>query len=234
MRFVFLVAALLSAPTLAVAADDSAALVAKVVAAYGGRSSLERARGVRQEGTVTSVMHEGPGHLARVFQQPGNLRVDITYPGEPTEVRVVHGERGERNGVEVTGTPMHDAMVLQAARLALPLSLVAKGARVSDRGTVERGPKRFRVLALTLPGDMELVVEVDPATGRILRSSGSMPGPGQRIEFATEYSDFRKVAGLLFAFREENWARGQHTGATTLSKVEVLPSVPSGTFSESL
>ena len=51
MRFVsLLVAALLSAPTLAVAADVSAALVAKVVAAYGGRSSLERARVVRQEG----------------------------------------------------------------------------------------------------------------------------------------------------------------------------------------
>src|SRR5512132_3127618 len=149
MLFVFLVAALLSVPTLAVAADDSAALVAKVVAAYGGRSSLERARVVRQEGSVTSVMHEGSGYLLRVFQQPGNLRVDITYPGEPTEVRVVHGEHGERNGVEVTGTTMHYAMVLQAARLALPLSLVAKGARVSDRGTVERGPKRFRVLVLT-------------------------------------------------------------------------------------
>jgi hypothetical protein len=233
MRLV-LAAALLSFSNLAAAADDTAALVAKVVAAYGGRFALEHARAMRQEGTVTSVMHEGSGRLSRVFQQPGNLRVEVAYPGEHAEVRVVHGDHGDRNGVEVTGTPMHYAMVLQAARLALPLSLAAKGAKVSDRGSVERGAKRLRVLALALPAGMELSVEVDPVNGRIVRSSGSMPGPGQRIEFATEYSDFRRVAGLLFPFREENWARGQHTGATTLSKVELLASVPPGTFHEAI
>jgi hypothetical protein len=191
---------------------------------------------VRAEGTVTSLMRAGRGQLVRVFQQAGSLRVEIDYPGDTTEVRVVHGGHGDRDGREVTGTPMHSAMVLQAARLALPLALVEKGARVVDRGEVERDGVRLRVLALLLPDAMEIAAEIDPRSGRILRSSGSMagPGPGGRIEFATEYSDFRRVAGVLFAFHEENWARGQHTGATSLTRVDVLAKAPPGTFDESL
>jgi hypothetical protein len=233
MRLAPLAALLTVLPRLAFPADDAAVLVQKVLAAYGGRAALERAQIVRQEGTVTSVMHAGPGQLVRLVKAPGSLRVEIRYPGEPAEVRVVHYGFGTRGGLEVRG-PMHGAMALQAARLALPLSLAAKDAPLSDRGTVERDGKALRVLALRLPGDLELAVEVDPASGRILRSSGSMPGPGERIAFATEYSDFRKVAGVLFPFHEENWARGHHTGATSLARVEVLAEPPAGAFDESI
>jgi hypothetical protein len=208
-------------------ADESAPeLVARVIAAYGGRAALERALVVSQEGTVTSTMHPEPGRVVRLFQQPDSLRVAVEYPRGPTEVRVVHAGRGDRDGVEVTGTPMHWAMVLQAARLALPLSLARRGAAVTTRPVVERDGKRLRVLALPLPDAIEMVVEIDPVSHRIVRSSGSMPAPagGGRIEFATEYSDFRKVSGVLFPFHEENYARGQHTGATTLTKVEVAAS----------
>jgi len=225
--------ALSLAPAGGLADGSLAPLLDKVVAAYGGRAALEHARVVKTEGTVTSMMHPAPGRIVRIFQRPDSLRVEIAYPGSPPEVRVIHGGRGDRDGQEVTG-PAHAAMVLQAARLALPLALVQKGARVADRGTVERDGQTCRAVALALSGGLELVAEIDPASGRIVRSSGAMPGPGGKIEFATAYSDFRPVAGVLFAHREENWARGQHTGATVLQRVEILPAAPPGTFDERL
>jgi hypothetical protein len=235
MRIAIAVAALLL-PLSARASSpgEPAALVQKVLAAYGGRAALERARVVRERGTVTSIMRQGSGRLVRIFQRPASLRVEVAFPGQPPEVRILHDAYGDRGGVEVTGTVMHRAMVLQAARLALPLSLAAKDARLSDRGAIERDGKRLRVLALQLPDGLEVTAAIDPASGRIVRSAGSLPGPGGRIEFATDYSDFRKVSGVLFAFHEENWARGQHTGATVLEEVEILDAVPAGTFTESL
>jgi hypothetical protein len=219
----------------AAARADAGPLIARVLAAYGGRAALERARVVREEGAVTSLMHAGPGRLVRLFRRPGSLRVEVAYPGDPPEVRVVAGRHGDRDGVEVTGTPAHAAMVLQAARLALPLALAEPGARVADRGEVERDGKRLRALALALPGGLEVVAEVDPASHRILRSSGAMPvAGGGRIEFATLYSDFRTVGGVLFPFHEENWARGHHTGDTALERVELLPEAPPGAFDEPL
>jgi hypothetical protein len=234
-RSAFLVAALAlsSAPGAGRADGALAPLLDRVVAAYGGRAALEKVRAVKEEGTVTSMMHPAPGRIVRVFQRPGSLRVEIAYPEGSPEVRVVHGGHGHRDGQEVTG-PAHAAMVLQAARLALPLALVQKGARVADRGTIERDGQTRRAVALALPGALELVAEIDPASGRIVRSSGAMPGPGGKMEFATAYSDFRPVAGVLFAHHEESWAGGQHTGATELQRVEILPAAPPGTFDEQL
>jgi hypothetical protein len=229
-----LVAAL--APTLAHAADPAAALAERVLAAYGGRAALEKVRVVREEGTVTSMMHGGSaGAMTRYIEYPASLHVEITYPGETPEVRVVHGAVGDRDGVDVRGTIMHDAMVLQAVRLSLPLVLVLPGARLSEGAAVERGGSRLRTLRIALPGGLELVAEIDPSTSRIVRSTSLLPGgPDGKVEFATEYSDFRKVGAILFAFHEENWARGHHTGATTLAKIEVLPAAPPGTFDERL
>jgi len=229
-----LAVAALFAPRDGRADDRPEALVAKVLAAYGGRAALEKARVVRQEGTVTSLMHEGTGQLVRLFARPGSLRVEIAFPGGAPEVRVVHAGYGDRNGVDVTGSFRHAAMVLQAARLALPLSLAEKGARLSDRGTVERDGRRLRALALALPRGLELVVEVDPATGRIVRSAGTIPGPTGPIEFATVYSEWKPVRGVVFAMHEENYASGQHTGATSLTRVELLAAPPAGAFDEAL
>ncbi len=217
------------------ATTDARGEVANIIAAYGGLAALQRLRIVRQEGTVTSLMRGGgEGRLLRLFARPASLRVEIAYPDTPPEVRVIHGAYGDRDGREVTGTPSHAAMVLQAARLALPLALHDGGGAVRDHGEVERGGKRVRVLSLPLPQRMELTIEVDPRTHLIVRSVGSMTVQGDRIEFATEYGDFRWVNGALFAFHEENYARGYHTGTTKLSRVEVLSKVPAGAFDEPL
>ncbi len=58
LRTALLAATLVAVPALATAEESRAAIVARVIAAYGGQTALQRTRVVRQEGTVTSVMRE--------------------------------------------------------------------------------------------------------------------------------------------------------------------------------
>jgi hypothetical protein len=206
------------------------ALLARVVQAYGGRDALSRARAFRQEGSVTSLLHPGTrGRIERAYSRSGRLRVVTRYPGSPDEVRIVDGGRGWRNGEPSDGARFA-AMVLQAARLDLPALLDAWKQKVVDRGEAELEGRALRVLALEIGPGLTVEAHVDPATGRILRSSGSGPGPAVPLQFVTLYSDFREVGGVLFAFREGNWANGATTGETLLEKVEVVPALPEATF----
>src|SRR5205085_11011741 len=172
-------------------ADD---LVQKVVNVYGGATAWERVASYRETGKVTSSMRSGVGKLDREWQRPDKLRVEIEYPSH-TEVRTVDGNKGTQNRREATGMAL-DAMRLQAARLALPLLLVQKK---SELNSVSGNSIEIPVTA-----DMTVTIEVDPATGHILKSTGKAAG----VEFTTTYSDFRKVEGLLFAFRDDNTAQG--------------------------
>lgn len=221
-------------PRPAPAEPGTDALLDRVTRAYGGVEALSRAAAVRQTGRLTAAMR-GPreGTILRAYGRPDRLRVEIAFPGEEKEVRVLDGPRGWRQGREAAGGP-YDAMVLQAARLDLPWLLQERKGQVKELGTLTRDGKERRVLEMPLSGTMTVLAEIDPESGRILRSSGTVISQmGSRLvplEFATEYDDFRTAGGVLFAFRERNFAQGHPTGDTVLSGVEVLPSLPGDTF----
>ena len=94
---------------------------------------------------------------------------------------------------------------------------------------MEHDGRTLRALALEVAPGLVVEAELDPATGRILRSRGATSS-GPAIEFVTTYADFRTVGGLLFAFREGNWANGATTGETVLTAVELLARQPDGVF----
>jgi hypothetical protein len=81
-----------------------------------------------------------------------------------------------------------------------------------------------------MAGNLNVAMIVDPRTGRMVRSEGALPGPGGQIRFATDYSDFRAIGAVLFAFREANFASGQQTGETRLERIEILDAAPEGAF----
>jgi hypothetical protein len=70
---------------------------------------------------------------------------------------------------------------------------------------------------IVLDPPLTITVDVDPATGRIVRSVGR----AKEVAFTTVYSDFRTVSGLLIPFHEENSAMGMKTADIYLEKVEV-------------
>jgi hypothetical protein len=212
-------------------AADVPALVRRCVEAYGGKSAIAKAARSRQEGTVTSlVLHAGEkGRMARAYERPGRLRVEIAYAGGSGEVRVLHGARGWRDGDEVSG-PRLQAMILQAARLDLPASLSSPGARIASAGTLQHGGKTLRVVAFEPAPGLVVEVAIDPVSGRILRSRGAARDGTPGLDFVTTYSDFRTISGVLVAMREESWANGRTTGETVLEKVEFPAALPEGLF----
>jgi hypothetical protein len=121
-------------------------------------------------------------------------------------------------------------MMLQAARMELPVSLLANLERLIDEGTVEREGKKLRALTLLLGDGLALTAEIDPGSGRILRAVARMPGGVGNLEFVTAYSEFRKVSGVLVPFREENFVQGRHSGTTEIRTVEFLAEAPTGVF----
>ncbi|HET8541655.1 MAG TPA: hypothetical protein VFL83_17385 [Anaeromyxobacter sp.] len=213
------------------ARGDVSALVQRCVAAYGGKAALARAARSRVEGSVTSVvLHPGEtGKIVRAFERPGRLRVEIAYPGDPPEARVLDGGRGWRNGEDATG-PRLDAMVLHAARLDLPALLHASLAKLRDGGAAIVGGRRVRLLAVEPAPGLLVEAAIDPATGRILRSRGASTSGPTPLEFVTTYSQFEQVKGVLVPMREESWANGKSTGVTKVRKVTFPSAFLEGTF----
>ncbi len=226
-----LAALLAAAPAPAPSADAGvAALVDKVVEAYGGKAALEKYPVMVQEGEVVAHQASDVGRLLRIYERPRRLRVTIAYPGGGPEQRILDGRQGWRDGREVSGTPAWAAMILQAARMELPLSLLAGVGRLVDEGTVERDGKRLRALTLPLGDGAGVTAEIDPATGHVVRTVARMPGGVGSLEFVTAYSDFRKVSGVLVPFREENFVQGRHSGTTEIRSTEFLVEAPTGAF----
>jgi hypothetical protein len=218
------------APARAADEVDVPAVVARCVAAYGGKEALARSAVTRQEGRVTSLLHPGQdGRMARAYVRPGKLRVETRWPDGGGEVRVLDGGHGWRDGEEVQGSRLA-AMMLQAARLDVPALLNAWVAKVEDRGRGEVEGRPVRILALRPAPGLLVEAGVDVATGRVLRSRSSSLDPGMPLEFETTYGDFRTVEGVLVPFHERNWANGRTTGETVLETVSFPRSLPDATW----
>ncbi len=223
---------ILASPGFAQAAEDEVAeLVDHVIDAYGGEAALDAAQSFRQSGETVSFLRGGAkGRIVRTFQAPDRLRVEIVYPGEAPEMRVLDGDRGWQQGQEAPPA-LVDAMRLQAARLALPLLLRDAGRQVKDLGTTSAQDGRsVRSLGLALAGGLALFVDIEVPGYRILSSRGLMRRAGTAMEFGAVYHDFRRLSGVLVPGREEQHAMGQHIGYTVIEKNEILHDLDPASF----
>ena len=213
------------------AADDIGSLLDKVAAAYGGHERLSAVTAFEQYGETVSAMHQQPGLVHRAFQYPDRLRIEIRYSTNDSELRILSGASAWKQGVPATGT-LYSAMLLQAARLGLPNTLLDHRDKVRDAGIITgREGDTLRALELSFHGNLRLVAGIDPATGHILESRGIVvTEQGHGMEFAATYADFRKVGGRLFAFRETHYGMGKRMGHTTLERIELTQQLPQELF----
>jgi hypothetical protein len=230
-RFLPLFLTLLLLANGAKAADDAQSFLAFMVEAYGGEAALRKVATVRQTGQLLAQRGGTvPGKIERLMQMPDRLKIVIDHPGDLAEKRVLVDSNSWRDGKETT-LPQHASMVLQTARLRLPLLFYDRKAEVKDMGIIEgEGGAKARGLSLILSEGVGLYLFADPKTGRILQSTNIIDLDGQTFEFGTVYADYRKVDGLLFAFKEEHVAMGRYTGTTTLEKVEINPVIAPDAF----
>jgi len=219
-----LVVALIGAATAPVAAEtrESDALIDKIIAAYGERQQVLSVRSYRMEARLRARARGKEADVIRIAEGVSRLKILIRYPNS-TEIRVLNENQAWRGGsahnLALVHGPLKGSMVLQAARATLPWNLVEL------KTQTHLAKSRESALALEISLDDGLIVRaiIDPQTYRIVRSEGSLHMGAAEVRFETEYSDFRPVDGVLFAFHEENYASGTHTGTTIVKSIQLNP-----------
>lgn len=206
------------------AAQPPKEILEKIAGAYGTTPPAAMV----EEGTTTSF-RRGEGKLLRHYKAPDRFSIRIDY-ATGSEVRTMAGEKTWQQGAPANPV-LRGAIALQVARIALPWNMLEKRSSLVDLGAVSTPDgKTGRAIEFPLEDQLRLVLEVDPETGRILRSRGIYRMGDNTMEFATAYSDFRNSNGRLHAAREEHYAMGQHTGFSVIEKVSYPATLPESLF----
>lgn len=213
-------------------ADEVIGSVADAVyAAYGGKK-LDAVSSYRMTGKVVARMRGTGGPMVRTYARPDRLRpdrlrVELQYPVNP-ETRILNGKEGWRTdpkggGIRKVEGALLDSMVLQAGRAGIPWILKENREHLISAPERTAGGRSLRGLALHLGPGLTVRYYLEPGTNLVVFSEALLKAPGLQTAFQTYYSDFRRVGGIVFPYREENVASGFHTGTTVIEKVEINP-----------
>lgn len=223
----FTFAMLLTTHVGSVAFADSATdqVLDRVFTSYGGASLIASDNTLYETGTTYSYARQIHGPVTRSYRHPNQMRIEISYP-DGAETRILNGATASNNG-KPANTPFYMATLLQAARLTLPRLLLENRDKVSLSGTTQSG-----LLTLTLPlaTGLDVIAEVDPDNGHIVRSEGRGSYNGMPLRFATEYKNFQHIEGRLVAMYEQHYAMGNAIGHTELNQVSFNRELPAALF----
>jgi len=214
--------------------EEPAALAEKVIAAYGGAEELGAGKAYRIGGTILTGHSRPPAPFHRILVRPDKLEVYLDYT-DGAEQRVLAGEKGWRGSkqglVAVTG-PLLDSMALQLARSDIPWIFLDRKADLTACKAGRQLGQELPCLGVGLGEGLRLEAYLDPQSHRVLRAITYLDHGPMVMNFDTRFSDFREVDGVLFAFKEENYAGGTHTAATALATVKLNPTIAADTFPE--
>ena len=215
-------------PVFAADADSLDTLLAKVAAAYGGETLREGVKAIRHTGVTYSNLRKAEGRIVRSYLAPDRLRIEIQYPDDE-ELRILNGPHAWKREQPMSKA-YRDAQLLQAVRMGLPWNLLQARSQLRDLGVQKHGDELLHMLELPMSDSLVIKVAIEPESGRIVRSIGSLSGSMGVMEFGTVYADFRTQDGRLYAAEEHHYAAGQPTGYTNIERIEFLDALPESLF----
>ena len=233
-RFLLVAGALLvsvSAPAQTV--DE---IVARHVAARGGRKALAAVRTLRMTGRADA----GPGRqaiLRREIARPGRIRTEFVFQGT-TGVYVWDGSSGWRVSPldgSLDAEPMPpDAAALSAEQADFEGPLVdwkAKGNRVELVGTAALPGGPAHELKVTLKSGVVRNLWLDAKTGLVVKTGSTRKLKGHEVTFEVVYGDYREAGGVEFARSIEIGAEGRpQRMRIVVDSVEVNPRIDDARF----
>ena len=220
---------LLAAAVLAFAgaagAGDLGPLLERIERAYGTATPPNT---ILQRGRTLSHSR-GEGTLLRAYRGAERFRIEIHYRSG-VETRIIDGPTAWQSSKPMSEA-FRGALILQAARVALPWNLLAARERLRDGGEHRIGDARLHLMEMPLGDNLRMVAEIDPESGRILRSRGILTHPGgSEMVFGTVYEDFRTADGRLYAAVEHHYAMGRYIGRSLIESVEYDTPIADGLF----
>ncbi len=212
-------------------------IVARNVAARGGREALASVRTVRMTGRAI----EGPGREAivrREIARPGRIRTEFEFQGT-TGVYAWDGSSGWRvspldGDFEPEPLPAEAAAVAaEQADIDGPLvDWKAKGHRVELVGTEALpGGGRAHHLKVTLKSGAVRDVWVDAATGLVVKTVSTRIWRGREVSLETTFGDYRESGGVQFPRTIETGVPGRPRRLQiVVENVEVNPALDEARF----
>jgi hypothetical protein len=211
-RFFLGLGAVLASATLSAQTVDE--IVARHVAARGGREALAAIRTLRMAGRLTA----GPGREAivrREIARPGRIRTEFQFQGT-TGVYVWDGSAGFRvsplDGSLEPEPLSEEAAELSAEQADIDGPLIgwkAKGHQVELVGKAALPGGPAHELKVTLKSGVVRHVWLDAATGLVVKTGSTRRVRGHELDFETVYGDYRPSGGVPFARSIEMGVRGR-------------------------
>jgi hypothetical protein len=234
VRLLLLASALLT-PSLT-SAETVDQIVARHVAARGGRPALAAVRTLRMTGHAVA----GPGRRAivrREIARPDRIRTEFEFQGT-TGVYVWNGQSGWQVSPldgQLDVQPMSpEAAALSAEQADFEGPLVdwkAKGHSVElvERTVLPGGPADE--LKVTLKSGVVRHVWLDAKTSLVVKTASTRKVQGHEMTFEVAYGDYRETSGLRFARSIEIQTRGRpETLRIAVETVEVNPALDLARF----
>ena len=230
-----LVASLLVAPSVP-AAETVDQIVARHLAARGGRQALAAVRTLRMSGHADA----GPGRHAvvrREFARPDRIRTEFDFQGT-TGVYVWNGKSGWQVSPldgQLDAQPLSpEAAALSAEQADFEGPLVdwkAKGHSVELVGRAELPGGAADELKVTLRSGVVRHVWVNATTGLVVKTASTRKVKGHEMTFQVTYGDYRETAGVRFARSIEIQTPGRPESVRiTVDSVEVNPPLDDSRF----
>jgi len=209
---------------------EGRALLAKVAEAMGGRARLQSVKSVRQKASMRMKTPQGdmsieaesllvlPDKQRQLLRTPMGEMTNVVSP-EACFVSMPMGTR------DMPASQKENALKeLRTNPLALAQRADDAAVSVRAAGTEKIGELEALILELSVEGS-DVRWFVDPTNGRILRTTSRTMGPAGPAEQALDYSDWRMVDGVAFAFKRTIKRDGEDVGAIELSEVTLNPEV---------
>jgi len=230
-----LVAAVLLAPAVP-EAQTLDEILAKHVAARGGRDALAALRTLRMSGRASA----GPGREALVTREiarPGRIRTEFAFQGT-TGVYAWDGSEGFQvsplDGDFEPRPLTAEAAAASAEQADVEGPLVdwkAKGHALELVGSAALAGGRAHELRLTLRSGAVRRVFVDATTGLVARIESTRDLPGRAVTLEADFGDYRETGGVRFAHRIEIGVRGRPRRLlVVVDQVEVNPPLDDSRF----
>jgi hypothetical protein len=230
---------ILAAPLFALASEAPPSLdevVARYVAARGGREAMAAVRTLRMTGHAFA----GPGREAivrREIARPGCIRTEFVFQGT-TGVYAWNGSAGWRvspldGSLEAEDLPAEEAAsAAEQADIEGPLvDWKAKGHTLELVGTVSLPQGPAHELKLTLGSGSVRHVFLDATTGRVVKTESVRRLSGREVHLETTFGDYRAVSGVAFPHAIETGVRNRPRRLRiAVDEVEMNPPLDAARF----
>jgi len=237
MRLRNLCIALLSLLPVAVSAQTADEILAKVIAARGGRDKLRAVRSERISGTISFGDVSGP--FVVELKRPLKMHMQLTVQNQ-TMVRVYDGQSGWANNPfagKLNPEPMSEdelKNITEESDFDGPLlDYKTKGNHVELAGKDKVNDKNvWRVKLTNKNGDARFYL-FDADSFLLLKWEGKRKYEGQELPVESYFTDYRDVAGLKFAFGIDSGSSATDVNQKIrIDKIDLNPNINDAEFAK--